>query len=477
MAPFLLAGIAAALWIGVLNKVVQVWRAPEDLPLRALAACVVSATLTFTVNLPPLGPLLDRAGDGARSLAINLGTMAAAYFLLVFFTYSLRGPAARPTVRWQALPLATAALVAVTAWALAPPAVRADPADTANGTHPHATVFVVAVLGYMAWAHAQSLRWSIRYVRTAGTPRLRRGLIVVSVAVAAFLVADATKSLLAVVQAVSEPPAGVVRAATLLYLTGVAAGALAFVVGVSYAAVTGMLITLPIWRAHRRLHHDLEPLWRPLHEAFPQLTLGRVPDTSWRARLGVGSIHYRFYRRVVEIRDGLVQLSPYYATAAHPATHPETTDGPLAARSPDPESATASAKTPATISAELATTSSADEAVTPSAGVAARPAAARSAVPDIATGSLPALTPASNPTRHPPTSTAGATSDGARSADGVVAERVEVRWARLIRDALQAKAAGGDPVTEAEPVFVPGGDNLKDDAELLAGIARQLVAD
>ena len=311
MTPLLLTTIAAALWIGVLNKVVQVLRAPEDLPLRALAACVVSATLTFTVNLPPLGPLLDRAGDGVRSLAINLGTMAAAYFLLAFFTYSLRGPAARPTVRWQALPLAAAAAIALTAWALAPTEVRADPADTANGEHLHATVFVVAVLGYMAWAHSQSLRWSIAYVRSAGTPRLRRGLIVVSVAVAAFLVADATKSLLAVAQAVSVPPAGVTRGANVVYLTGVSVGALAFVVGVSYAAVAGMLIALPIWHGHRRRYRHLGPLWRALHDEFPELKLGRAPERSWRARLGWGSTHYRFYRRVVEIRDGLVQLSPY----------------------------------------------------------------------------------------------------------------------------------------------------------------------
>jgi hypothetical protein len=35
----------------------------------------------------------------------------------------------------------------------------------------------------------------------------------------------------------------------------------------------------------------------------------------WRARLGAGRTHHRFYRRVVEIRDGLVLLSPYYDTA------------------------------------------------------------------------------------------------------------------------------------------------------------------
>jgi hypothetical protein len=227
----------------------------------------------------------------------------------------------------------------------------------------------------MAYAHSQSLRWSLAYVRAAGTARLRRGLIIVSVAVCAFLLADATKSLLALVQAATEPPAGLVRVSNLVYLTGVGVGALAFVAGVSYAAIIGMLITVPVWRAHRRGHRQLAPLWRALHEAFPQLALGRAPATSWRARLGAGRTHYRFYRRVVEIRDGLVLLSPYYDTA-------------LAGRA----------------------------------------------------GAGPA----------------------------------EKHWAGVIAAALRRRATGA-PVAEADPVLVPGGDDLESDARLLAGIARELA--
>ncbi|MGW4944970.1 MAB_1171c family putative transporter [Actinoplanes sp. NPDC004185] len=374
MAPVLLALIAAALWIGVLNKVVQLWRAPEDLPLRAVAACVVSATLTFTANLPPLGPLLDRAGAGVRSLVVNVGTMAAAYFLLAFLIYSMRGSAARRAVRRQAVPLAAGVLIAVTAWASAPPAVRADPAETANGASPHATVFVVAVLGFMAYAHSQSLRWSVAYVRAAGTARLRRGLIILSVAVGAFLIADATKSVLALLQATIEPAPGAVRVFTLVYLTGVAAGALAFVVGVSYAAVVGMLVSVPLWRAHRRYYRQLEPLWTAVDQAFPQLVLGRVPAVSWRGRLGWDSSHYRFYRRVVEIRDGLVLLGPYFEGSA-----------------------------------------------------------GRDETP-----------------------------------------RDEKAWAEVIRGALRAKAAES-PIVDADPVLVPGGDDLESDARRLAGISRELI--
>jgi hypothetical protein len=372
--PVVLAVIAAALWIGVLNKVVQLWRAPEDLPLRALAACVVSATLTFTANLPPLEPLLDRAGAGVRSLVVNLGTMAAAYFLLAFLVYSMRGRTARRAVRLQALPLAAGILIAVTAWALAPPAVRADPAETANGANPHATVFVVAVLGSMAYAHSQSLRWSIAYVRAAGTARLRRGLVILSVAVCAFLIADATKSVLALLQATIEPAPGAVRVFTLIYLTGVAVGALAFVVGVSYAAVVGMLVSVPLWRAHRRYYRQLEPLWTAVDQAFPQLVLGRVPAASWRGRLGWDSSHYRFYRRVVEIRDGLVLLGPYFEMPA------------------------------------------------------------------------------------------------GRDDD----QRDEAHWAAVIGAALHAKRAES-PIVDADPVLVPGGDDLESDARRLAAISRELV--
>ncbi|MEU8233135.1 MAB_1171c family putative transporter [Actinoplanes sp. NPDC048967] len=371
MAPVLLAVIAAALWIGVLNKVVQLRRAPEDLPLRAVAACVVCATLSFTANLPPLEPLLDRAGAGVRSLVVNVGTMTAAYFLLAFLTYSMRGRAARRAVRGQAVPLAAGILIAVVAWSLAPPAVRADPAETANGANPHATVFVVAVLGYMAYAHSQSLRWSIAYVRAAGTARLRRGLIILSVAVCAFLVADATKSVLALLQAFVEPAPAAVRVLTLGYLTGVATGALAFVVGVSYAAVVGMLVSVPLWRAHRRYYRQLEPLWTAVDQAFPQLVLGRVPAVPWRGRLGWDSSHYRFYRRVVEIRDGLVLLGPYFE--------------------------------------------------------------------------IPADAP-----------------------------RDEQQWAAVIRAALRARQAES-PIVDADPVLVPGGDDLESDARRLAGISRELI--
>jgi len=305
--------ITAALWAGVTNRVVQLSRVPEDLPSRAMLACLGCVAVMFSLSLPPVRAALDGVSPGLRVLTVNLGTMTAAYFLLAFFTYSVRGPAGRRAVRLQALPLLGAAAVAATAWYLAPGHVRIAPADPANGADRHATVFLLAVLGYMAHAHLLTLRWSVAYARIARLARLRRGLVVICLALAALLCADLTKATLAVAQAfgvVGPPAVGLLQPT---YLAFVGVGTLAFVVGVSYPAVAGMAAAVAIWRAHRRYHRELWPLWDAMHREFPQLALSRLPH---RQGFGWRGTHRRFYRRVIEIRDGLVQLSPYYDRAA-----------------------------------------------------------------------------------------------------------------------------------------------------------------
>jgi hypothetical protein len=38
-----------------------------------------------------------------------------------------------------------------------------------------------------------------------------------------------------------------------------------------------------------------------------------VPVSPWRDALSLRSVHRRYYRRVIECRDGLVRISPYLA--------------------------------------------------------------------------------------------------------------------------------------------------------------------
>ncbi|MGW3075664.1 MAB_1171c family putative transporter [Kitasatospora sp. NPDC001132] len=65
------------------------------------------------------------------------------------------------------------------------------------------------------------------------------------------------------------------------------------------------------WRTAYRSYRSLGPLWRALHAAFPQIALssGRMPPADAELAL---------YRRVIEIRDGLLILRRY-RTAEPPA--------------------------------------------------------------------------------------------------------------------------------------------------------------
>ncbi|NYT95430.1 MAB_1171c family putative transporter [Salinispora sp. H7-4] len=316
MAPALLTAVVVTLWIGVANKSIQLSRAPDDYPLRALTACIACIAAMFTLGLPSVSGVLDRFATGLHSLTINLGIMTAVYFLLAFFTYTVRGPAAQRRVRLEALLLLAALAVVTTTWSIAPLAVQTAPASTAVGDDPHATVFVLAVLGYLGYVHSQTLWWCVGFIRVTRVARLRHGLIMICLAVVTYLAAELTKSALAIAQLVDALPQPTVETINSTYVALIGVGTLIFVVGVSYSAFAGMLAAAAIWRAHRRQYRELQPLWSALHEAFPDLALSRLETRPWYKLFGQHGTHRRFYRRMIEIRDGLVQLAPYYDRAA-----------------------------------------------------------------------------------------------------------------------------------------------------------------
>ncbi|MGX7823792.1 MAB_1171c family putative transporter [Actinokineospora sp. 24-640] len=66
--------------------------------------------------------------------------------------------------------------------------------------------------------------------------------------------------------------------------------------GVAVPAVAGW------WRRYRR-YRRLGPLWQALYEADPAIALTQ--------RIGFWNMRLRLYRRVIEIRDGLLDLQPY----------------------------------------------------------------------------------------------------------------------------------------------------------------------
>jgi hypothetical protein len=65
------------------------------------------------------------------------------------------------------------------------------------------------------------------------------------------------------------------------------------------------------------MYHELDPLWTALAAAYPELVLNRAPAGSrWRRLRRRRTHEQRFYRRLIECRDGLVRLSPYLTRVA-----------------------------------------------------------------------------------------------------------------------------------------------------------------
>lgn len=298
--------VTIALWIGALDKLYQLVLAPDDLPLRAVAGCLACLALVPVLNFPPVVTAIDAAGGGLARLLVNLLTMAASYWLLAFFQYSVRA-----SRRYQTLAFAGALALVVGVWLAAPAPVRLQPAALSSGTDWHSTVFVLAAVGYMAYALGLALRWAVRYGRVARRVELRRGLRVLAVGLAFLIAGCCVKCVVALLQAF----AGLAwDAGNLAYVGCVLVGSVGLVIGVMYPAVTGMLAAVPVWRWHREAYRELEPLWRALHEAFPDLALRSETLPWWRDPLRIRRTHRDYYRRAVEIRDGLVQLGPYFPT-------------------------------------------------------------------------------------------------------------------------------------------------------------------
>jgi hypothetical protein len=95
-----------------------------------------------------------------------------------------------------------------------------------------------------------------------------------------------------------------------------AAGLLLAVAGAMVPAVGWLRST---WQANRSLH-ALRPLWETMRSAFPEVIL----FTTRRAvleRFGVDDVHLRLYRRVIEVRDGMLALRDHLPPDAIAQAH------------------------------------------------------------------------------------------------------------------------------------------------------------
>lgn len=293
-------------------------RSPRDVRRWAVAGLLAGWSIAYPFGIA--------ASAGTDFLGVDAMTaryvqhallLVAGYSLVCFFQFSaLEADRARRRATWEAAGLA-ATLVVMTVANLAIPAdlrvaaatVTSTPGEGPVGVHSIA-VFYVAANSYLLYAFAAAGVWTRRYARGA-EPRLRRGLRIASAGLVSISLASTTfvASNVSRWAGTPAPPPVVVTSIFLLLL-----GIVLFVVGMAYPTVVTRLAALRIWLRHRRAYRQLRPLWTMLNERFPEDALTRVPVSPLRDALSLRSVHRRYYRRVIECRDGLVRISPYLAS-------------------------------------------------------------------------------------------------------------------------------------------------------------------
>jgi hypothetical protein len=293
-------------------------RSPNDLRRWAVAGLLAGWSVAYPFGIAASLGVNFLGIDAMNSRYVQHALLlVAAYSLLCFFQFSALEPTpARGRAIRDAGALAVA-LVIITVADIAIPAHLRVPAATVTSTPGKGPVgvgsiaaFYVAANSYLLYAFAAACVWTRRYARGA-EPRLRRGLRIASLGLAAISLAGATfvASNVSRWAGTPAPPPVVVTSIFLLLL-----GITLFVVGMAYPTVVTRLAALRIWRGHRRAYRRLRPLWTILNEQFPQDALSRVPASRVRDALTLRSVHRRYYRRAIECRDGLVRISPYLAS-------------------------------------------------------------------------------------------------------------------------------------------------------------------
>ncbi|MGW3964041.1 MAB_1171c family putative transporter [Amycolatopsis sp. NPDC005003] len=286
-------------------RIYQVTRAPT-VPNWAVTACVAGFAAAFLLQQPVLSDEVDALlGRGAARVANNALLACGLCALVIFFLGSALGPRRYRRVALELVPLAAAITLMVVAMRATPPELRGLPLGPSTIHDSGVAVFYLGAGLYLIYGLIACTAWILRYQRVADRD-LRIGLRLGAIGLSSAAAGSIFRALYIVVAWVFGP---VVKILLLLGVPFVIAGGMLFLAGVTYPGMRARVSALRRRRRHRREHAALAPLWTVLVEAFPSIVLRTPPRRG--DRLSPRGTHRGHYRRVIEIRDGLVQLSPY----------------------------------------------------------------------------------------------------------------------------------------------------------------------
>ena len=293
----LTGAVLLLLWGMVLVRLPTLGR---DARQRTLWALLCTLAVAKTVATPGVNRRLDELIPEAQILPHLLG-VATAYFLLRFISLITDYHEAHPRAGRYQLLLAAAVLAVLIVLLTATPGGISTELMSTVATAPTATAYWVVLNGYLGTilAIATALFWRIG--RSAPAGPLRNGLR--AIATGTFLVglyAVLKTSVIVLHSAgVTVPVQAIEPAANALRTLGT----IIALVGATVPA-SGKLRS--VVRAYRALW-ALRPLWQVMRRTFPDVIL--FPRRRALLELsGVDEVQLRLYRRVIEIRDGMLTL-------------------------------------------------------------------------------------------------------------------------------------------------------------------------
>jgi hypothetical protein len=300
--PLFLIPAAVVAW-----KLYQWARHPKDAPLRSVTLCLTTMVASYPLALPGTTADLSLvAGDGGAKVAQNVLLLGTSYFLMCFYLYSADGEAGGRRARREAAVVVVVGALLVADAVTVPQEAFAGSYSTTDMTVPQVALFYVGAGAYSMYALGTAGRWTCRCARRSSRPH-STGLWMAAVGLTSMAAACLVRAVVVIARWSGAILPQQVMAAVAFFL---AAAILLFVVGIAYPAVRTRTTSACLWIRHRRDHRRLAPLWHLLAKTYPDNVWKPPSDDPGETRRARGT-HRRYLRRVVECRDGLVDLSPY----------------------------------------------------------------------------------------------------------------------------------------------------------------------
>jgi hypothetical protein len=304
--------VAAVLWAAAGFELREARRHRSNRALRSLALTLLFVAISATLFARPVIPQVERlvgaptVAEPVARTALLLASWSAQTLLINLATADVES--ARRQSRWRLQIIIVAISGLWVLWQLADIDHGTFLFTAEYGDDPAVAGYFLVVLAALAWALIDVVVAARRYLPSASGP-LRASLRCVATgSICGLLYVSVKAAFLSALLFGAHPSRAMESAVGRLLAVS---GGLLVAVGAMWPAVR-----LTRQRLKRALHayvqhRQLYPLWRALYEISPTIALD-PPSSRSADVVRFFAPNFRLYRRIIEIRDGLLVLRPYY---------------------------------------------------------------------------------------------------------------------------------------------------------------------